>query len=179
MGRLVLIFAAVVMLAPVKADALTVRDIVELSRAGLGDEVLLALIEVDRSVFPIDTPTLKLLKAAGVSDQVILAMVRSARTPVADDAGPALLPPVSAAAEPQVIVIEHHDAPPQIREVPVAVPVYIPVVRRSHDRDRDGRDGDGDDSRGPGTRTGEHSRRHEPVYWGWGGTLRPDAWKPK
>jgi len=182
MGRLVLIFAAVVMLAPGTAKALTVRDIVELSKAGLGDEVLLALIEVDRSVFPVDTPTLKLLKASGVSEPVILAMIRSARTPVVEDAVAAPLPQVSAHAEPQVIVIEHHAAP-QIREVPVAVPVYIPVVRRPYDRGRHERDDDGG-SRNPNARTGEHSKSHEtgraePVYWGWGGTLRPDAWKPK
>ena len=41
--------------------------------------VLLALIEVDRSVFTIDTPTLKKLKEAGVSETVIVALIRSGR----------------------------------------------------------------------------------------------------
>ena len=35
------------------ADALTIRDIIELTRAGVGEDVLLALIEVDRGVYPI------------------------------------------------------------------------------------------------------------------------------
>jgi hypothetical protein len=154
-------------LLPAPATALTVRDVVELTRAGLGDEILLALIDVDPSVFPIDTATLKKLKDAGVSERVILAMVRSARLPV-----PAPEPIAVAVAEPapapqpQVVVIEHHE-PPQVREVPVAVPVYIPVPTRSgHERA-----GDRDDD-------GSRHKPAEPVYWGFGGKLRPDAWQP-
>ena len=64
---------------PVTCQRLTVRDVVELTRAGLGEEVLLALIEVDRSIFPIDAATIKELKSSGVSERVILAMVRSGR----------------------------------------------------------------------------------------------------
>jgi hypothetical protein len=173
MRRFMFVLAVVAALAPIRADALTVRDVVELSKAGLGEETLLALIEVDASVFPIDTATLKALKSAGVSERVIVAMVRSARAqPVPP---PADLMPVADASpqpvEPQVIVIEHHDAAPQVREVPVAVPVYIPVERR-HSRDRDGDGGQAaDDSR--------KREKAEPVYWGFGGKLRPDAWQPK
>jgi hypothetical protein len=178
MRRSVLLFVAVLALSPSRADALTVRDIIELSRAGLGQEILLALIEVDRSVFPIDTATLKSLKSAGVSEPVILAMVRSGRTPPPLEAEPAIEPASSPRQpEPQVIVIEHDYGPPQIREVPVAVPVYIPVVLRSHDVD------DRRDPRHPGnehaTPGDKPSKPAEPVYWGWGGKLRPDAWKPK
>src|SRR5690242_10754125 len=95
---------------PARADALTVRDVVELTRAGLGEEVLLALIEVDRSIFPIDAATIKELKANGVSERVITAMVRSGREvpppePVAADPEPVPAP------QPQVIVIEHREAP--------------------------------------------------------------------
>ena len=74
-----LIFTTIMVLPAAKAEALTVRDVVELSKAGLGDDVLLALIEVDRTVFTIDTPTLKMLKDAGVSEPVIIAMIRSGR----------------------------------------------------------------------------------------------------
>jgi len=74
-----LLIALTFTLLPARADALTVRDVVELTRAGLGEEVLLALIEVDRSVFPIDAATLKELKVNGVSERVIAAMVRSGR----------------------------------------------------------------------------------------------------
>ena len=123
---------AVLALAAGRADAVTLRDVIELSKAGLSDQVLLALIEVDRSVFAIDTPTMKELKQAGVSDAVIVAMIRSGR-----DGAPRRQPepepsPVTTyepppRPEPEVIVIDHHDAPVQ---VPVAVPypVAVPVV---------------------------------------------------
>ena len=62
-----------------RAEAISVRDVIELSKAGLSEPVLLALIEVDRSIFAIDTASLKQLKAAGVSDTVIVAMIRSGR----------------------------------------------------------------------------------------------------
>ena len=123
MRRLVCVFVALLAFSSARADALTIRDIVELTRAGLGEEVLLALIEVDPSVFPIDTATLKYLKDAGVSQRVIVAMVRSARTPpppVAPD--PIVAEVAPQAPEPQVVVIDHHDAE-RVREVPVAVPV--------------------------------------------------------
>ena len=118
----------------------------ELSKAGLSDQVLLALIEVDRSVFTIDAPTLKMLKDAGVSEAVIVAMIRSGRTapPVSLDEQPIEPPPPFVAPEPQVVVIEHEV--PVVREVPVAVPVYItapligPRVRNAGDaRDDDNR----------------------------------------
>src|SRR3954471_18601813 len=139
-----LLFILFMMLLPARADALTVRDVVELTRAGLGEELLLALIEVDRSVFPIDVATLKELKASGVSERVITAMVRSGREvtppePMVAEVAPPPVPP-----EPQVIVIEHREAP-EVREVPVAVPVYIPVAttRSIHTRAYDTRTYDG------------------------------------
>jgi hypothetical protein len=160
------------------ASALTLRDLIELSRAGLGDEVLLALIDVDRPVFSIDADTLKSLKAAGVSERVIVAIVRSGRASVPPGVAtvPEPGPQLSVPPEPRVIVIDHHDAQPQVREVAVPFPVYIPVVpvaRRVYDRgdqlpaDR----ADRDLTKAP------EPKKSEPVYWGWGGKRRPDAWQ--
>ena len=166
-------------LVPARASALTVRDVIELTRAGLGDEILLALIDVDPSVFPIDSATLKRLKEAGVSERVIIAMIRSARLPaIAPE--PVVAEQPAPAPEPQVVVIEHHD-PPQVREVavPVPVPVYIPVRTRGHHdsgHDRSGSDHNVDSADDAAHR--ERGRRTEPVYWGTGGKLRPDAWQP-
>ena len=184
MRRLLILSFALLALIPARADALTVRDVVELARAGLGDDIILALIEVDRSVFPIDTATLKTLQAAGVGERVILAMIRSQRTqpavPVADvtDAPEAL---AAAQPPPQVIVIDHHEE--RVRQV--LVPVYVPVVRRQrHPSDVYVSDVYVND-RQFDTRPGLHEPRPqrkppaEPVYWGWDGKLRPDAWKPK
>jgi hypothetical protein len=165
------------------AQTLTTRDVIELSKAGLSEPVLLALIEVNRSVFPIDRDTLKTLKDAGVAPNVIVAMLRSGRdVPVVPQPEPQL--------QPQAAIVVHHDdrdGTSRERElereldrarerqleleieraradrraaqyvVPVAVPVYVPVpVRRR-----------------------EPSKPLEPVYWGWDGKLRPDAWKPE
>src|SRR5689334_18630279 len=136
MGRIRHILAAMVMLlafAAVNAEAVTVRDIIELSKAGLGDDVLLALIEVDRTVFSIDTATLKSLKDAGVSPQVIVAMIRSGRTPAPEPA-PQPVPVETMAQPPDTMPVEPgmepgtgYPPPPQVVEVPVAVPVTVPV----------------------------------------------------
>ena len=178
-ARLVVVLVVLVASAG-RADAITLTEIMELSRAGLSDDVLLALIEVDQRVFAIDPATLKTLKDAGVSPRVIVAIVKSGRTPqpqpepVADVDVPD--PP-----EPQVVVVDR----PVVREVQVAVPVpvYVAVGGRSRSRHRDQSYvvppspfvpfGNTVDVRPP-----ERPRRAEPVYWGWGGKLRPDAWQP-
>ena len=131
MRRLVYVFVALLAMSAARAEALTIRDVVELTRAGLGDDVLLALIEVDPSVFPIDTETLKYLKESGVSQRVIVAMVRSARTPPPSVAPEPFVTQIAPQAqEPQVVVIDHRE-PERVREVPVAVPIYFPIVQRS------------------------------------------------
>ena len=58
--------------------AVSTRDLIELSKAGLGDEVLVALIEADGTVFNLDAPKILELRAAGVSERVITAMLRNA-----------------------------------------------------------------------------------------------------
>jgi hypothetical protein len=167
MRRLVLVFLfAIAPVSSAVAQTLTVKDIIQLTKAALADEVLLALIEVHRPVFPIDPETLKVLKDSGVRPTVIVAMVKSGREQppvevVPEPAVPvATLPPA-----PPVVIVEREQAyEPRVREVavPVAVPVYVPVrVRPRHD----------DDVRPP-------TRSVEPVFWGFGGKLRPDAWQP-
>lgn len=173
--------------APAAGQTLTTKDIVDLTKAGLGEEVLTALIEVHRSVFPIDRATLKMLKDEGVRDNVIVAMIRSGRdaipappppppapTPsvIVDrgDGTPELIVSDRAPEQTRVVVVEEREEPryerrsrameDRVREVPVAVPVYVPVPARRH------------------VAKPETPKRSEPVYWGFGGKLRPDAWKP-
>ena len=147
--------------------------------------MLIALIEVDRRVFTVDTPTLKQLKEAGVSDPVIVALIRSGRTPRPEPAPAAA--PEPQLRQPEVIVVEHRDpqpAPaPAAYPVPVAVPVYVPVPTTS---------------RGLGRRetvttvlptdqglvkaripVPPNCVKAEPVYWGFGGKLRPGSWEPQ
>jgi hypothetical protein len=161
------------------AQALTIRDIVELTRAGLGDDVLLALIDVDRGVYAIDKESLKQLKAAGVSERVIVALVKSGRELPPDPVpAPAVdIQPVEA-PPPQVVVIDH---PERIVEVPVpvAVPVFVQSGRVRHHATIDGTY---DASNFVPFQTGPSPNSHVqqpskgPVYWGWGGKRRPDTW---
>jgi hypothetical protein len=175
MRRLLPVVLALMILPVARVEAVTVRDIVDLTHAGMGEEILLALIEVDGGVFNIDTATLTMLKREGVSERVIVAMVRSGRNrPVVEEMAP---PPVEVAeapaAAPPVVVIEHRD-----REipVPVAVPVYVPVFqRRGHVIDRRI---DGLVDRDDLFRRREDVKPAEPVYWGFGGKLRPGSWQP-
>jgi hypothetical protein len=161
-----LVFATIMALPAAKAEALTVRDVVELSKAGLSDDVLLALIEVDRTVFTMDTPTLKMLKDAGVSEPVIIAMIRSGRqtTAVPEEQPLESIPaPPPEPEQPPAVVVERPE--PLVREVPVVVPVAVPVFittpeRRADDRGR------------------AHPSCIHYEYWGFGGKLRPDAYAP-
>jgi hypothetical protein len=183
-GRFVLV-VAVLIASAVRAEAITLREIVELTKAGLSEEVLLALIEVDQRVFSIDSDTLKSLQDAGVSPRVIVAIVKSGRMPAAEPVVPERVvterivevdradPPA-----PQIVVIDR----PVVHEVPVAVPVYVAVGDRSMVRHR----------REPyvvppspfipfGSVTvprvePDPPKRAEPVYWGFGGKRRPDTW---
>lgn len=164
-------------LAAANAEAVTAKDIIDLTKAGLGEEVLLALIEVDGGVFNIDTATLTDLKKAGVSERVIEAMVRSGRMPPPEAAQPVLVyePEPAEPLPPQVIVIEHER--PVVEQV--AVPVYIPVAVRSRSRRHVVLTAPFDPSPGFGAPSPPHQQKKaEPVYWGWGGKLRPDAYKP-
>lgn len=173
MRRVLIVLAMMLSSVAPSAEAVTAREIIELTRAGLGEDVLLALIEVNARVYSIDPEALRELKEAGVSERVILAMVRSGRTHPVE----APMPPVVEPPEPQVVVIEHER--PVVREVavPIAVPVYIPVVPRSRTRLRDVPNPAVPVD--PFAIDGRHHREEvEPVYWGWGGKLRPDAWKP-
>ena len=133
-ARLLIMVVALIGVSISRAEAITLREIVELTRAGLSDDVLLALIEVDQRVFEIDPDTLKGLKDAGVSTRVIVAIVKSGRTP-APPAEPIvdIVPPDP--PPPQVVVVDR----PVVHEVAVAVPVpvYVAVGGRSRVRHRD------------------------------------------
>jgi len=173
----------VVCVAPARADAITLREIIELTRAGVGEDVLLALIEVDQRVFPTDPSTLTMLKEAGVSERVVVAMVKSGRTPAPQPERTEVTAPDPPA--PQVIVVEHERPVVYQVAVPVAVPVYVAVGSRRHARFRDVPHSFPRTPFNPFgvsvsgvSDTVEPPKPREPVYWGWGGKLRPDAWTP-
>jgi hypothetical protein len=186
------IVVAVLTASAVRAEAITLREIVELTKAGLSEEVLLALIEVDQRVFSIDSETLKSLQVAGVSPRVIVAIVKSGRMPAAEPVAPERVvtervievdrdvdradPPA-----PQIVVIDR----PVVYEIPVAVPVYVAVGGRAAVRHRNQPYVVAPSPFIPfGSVTAprvepDPPKRAEPVYWGFGGKRRPDTWQDK
>ena len=68
-----------VIFAPSAARAVTVDQIVQLSRAGVTETVILALIDRDKTIFTLEPEQLVTLKAQGVSERVVLAMLKSGR----------------------------------------------------------------------------------------------------
>jgi hypothetical protein len=207
MRRVLLAFVLVAPLFVGRADAITVRDVIELTKAGLSEDVLLALIESDRNVFTLDAATMKALKEGGVSDRVMLALIHNGRTPVAAPVEPSAQPQAAVAPQPQadpeprVIVIDHHDqAPPQ---QPVMVPVAtvfpggfgVPttgfgvfpttgfgitnfgfrtngIIRNVVVPTQDG------GAVRVNLPVPNNCVNAQPVFWGFGGKLRPGSWQP-
>lgn len=117
--------------APSGAAAVTVREIVELTKAGLPDEVLTALIDADRTIFTLDADQILELRKAGVSEAVLVKMLRSRRE---FEERPAPVAPPVAEAAPQVVIIgaQPVQAPPVTVVVPYVVgfPIWGRPVHR-------------------------------------------------
>ena len=142
-----------------RADT-TASQLVDLSRAGLSDDILVELIESDGSTFQLTAADVLALHREGLSDKVIVAMARTAKKAKPVEAPAAAPAPASAPAPapPTVVnvhqtVTQHVEAPLRQSKpsyaVPIAVPVYLPVTPVA---------------------------KPQPVYWGWGGQRRPDSW---
>jgi len=86
-------------------------------------EVLLALIEIDQRIFPVDPDTLRALKEGGVSERVIVAIVKSGRTVNPEADAPAAIAEALPPPEPSVVYVDRER--PVVREVAVPVPVAV------------------------------------------------------
>jgi hypothetical protein len=106
-----------ILLAPLPAAAVTVDQIVALSKAGVSETVILALLDRDRTVLSIDPDQVVTLKREGLSDSLILAMLRSGREEAeeaaqavsADKAASILatLPLSSSLPAPDLVIVGH------------------------------------------------------------------------
>jgi hypothetical protein len=61
------------------ARAVTIHDLIALSQAGLSDQVLIALIQTDQTIYGVDADQVLALRKAGVSESVILALLQNGR----------------------------------------------------------------------------------------------------
>lgn len=99
--RSVLAAALVLALIPAAtASAVTPQEIVALTRAGVSEPIILALIERDKTIYTIGAEQLLALQKEGLSDTIILAMIRSGRQEPPPEAAPAPPPPVALPDEP-------------------------------------------------------------------------------
>ena len=111
---------------PVAAFAVTPDDLARLRAAGLGDQVLLALVDTTGVQGRMGTEEALDLSRAGVSDRVIAAAIRRAAAdearalqppePIVEDVPPAMAPP----PEPPVVT--------ELVPVPVVPWVAVPVI---------------------------------------------------
>src|SRR5437773_12422352 len=70
---------AAVLTATSRASAVTVDQIVQLTKAGISEPVILALIDRDHTIFGIDPEQVVALKQQGISETVLIAMLKSGR----------------------------------------------------------------------------------------------------
>ena len=100
------------------ASAVTVRDLVALSRAGLGDDILLAVLEADPTEFELDADTIIALRREGISERVLRAMLVAPEAPApADD--------VSVDPFPGLVIIGSSPSiRPRVSTVIVPVPIF-------------------------------------------------------
>lgn len=160
----VLIAAVLLVTLARPVQAVTVQELVDLSKAGLSDDILIALVEAEKSVFRLTATDVQALKREGLSDRLLLHLLQTPsireraerveragraselerRAVKAHVSGPAA--PARAAA-PDVVYVD------RVRTIPV--PVYVPVI----------------------VAYPRPEKPEEPVYWGWGGKRRPGSWK--
>lgn len=115
MSRLLAVLALILLLAPRPAAAgeLTLRDVIELQRSGLGDELLVAVIEADGGPFQLSMADILDLRSYGLSERVISALLRTGtrRTGSTDAPAVSVQQHVTQVAPTVVIVNDHDDRP--------------------------------------------------------------------
>lgn len=184
-----LLLALVIVAGPLvgRASAVTIKELLDY-KGRLSDDILIALIESDGSVFHLSISDVASLRDKGLSDRVIIAMLKTAHRndpPPATTPAPAPMPDVAQTGPPPDAISS--DAPPldgdqmygmqePAPEMPVSqpAPVVVPVQAPE-----------------PvveyvpypvyvpvavAVRPHPSPAPPQPQYWGWGGQRRPDSW---
>jgi hypothetical protein len=113
--RILVSLLCLFLLVPAAASAVTIDQIIAMSKAGVPDAAIVALIERDRTAFALDPAQLVELQQAGVTEAVTVAMIRNDGT-----------------REQPNVVAPAGPPPEQPAVVTYAVPYVVPVpVRRS------------------------------------------------
>jgi len=139
--RLFLLLLVLLGCVPATASAVTIDEVVALSKNGVSEQVIVAVIERDQTLFTLSPALIMKLQRDGLSDRILLALIKSGRpnepplaaSPVAAAAAPVPPPPVIAVVGhgPQLpntsefnsMAADAAEAPP----LPVPPPVFVPV----------------------------------------------------
>ena len=153
------VLASVLLIGPAAAPVFgaTIQDLIKLKAAGLSDDILIALIETDGSVFNLKADDVIAIRKEGLSEKVIMAMLATAikkapATPAARPASTAVAattlgaapqpqaPPAPAVVTPSIQINEQqaegaYDAPPApAPAAPQIAPVVINITQRVEQR---------------------------------------------
>jgi hypothetical protein len=155
--RSFLLILALIGCVPTRASAVTIDEIVALSKSGVSEQVILAVIDRDQTLFTLSPALIMKLQRDGLSDKILLALIKSGHpnAPLASASSPGL-PPAAMPPPAAVTVVGHDPEPPNTAAadftatsppmavpapifvpVPVLVPVPSPTLRegrRSHQR---------------------------------------------
>jgi hypothetical protein len=194
------LLASVILLGPAASGsaAATIQDLVKLKAAGLGDDILIALIESDGSVFNLKADDVIALRKQGLSEKVIIVMLATAKK--AAPPAPAGRPSSATAAEvrqaptPPSIQIDDPYASENTTQVTVPsvpAPVVINITQKVEQRTEAPADYQSQPVYttypyypyyyvgAPIVRPFVPVAAPQPVYWGFGGQRRPGTWKDK
>ena len=192
-GRYISVAVLVLSLSGVTpARAVTLGEVVALTEAGLGPQVLVALIETGGRVYDVGTQDLVRLKQSGVDDRVLVALIRrSLRSVASASSAPE---PVEAFELAGSLIIGRRasrvTAPPWSGGFTVRRPSVLTGAFPAPGAGRRGvRPFVSSMAPDPalsvfnsfGAAFGREvivgaPAAASPTYWGWGGTLRPGAW---
>jgi hypothetical protein len=140
--RVFLLLLALLGCVPATASAVTIDEVVALSKSGVSEQVIVAVIERDQTLFTLSPALIMKLQRDGLSDRILLALIKSGRpneppfpaSPVAPET--AAVPP-----PPAITIVGHGPQPPNTLEpdsrvadtaeaappLPVPPPVFVPV----------------------------------------------------
>lgn len=178
------------LLIPVSAASAqtSIRDLVTLEAAGVSDDILIALMESDGSIFKLTAQDVLDLRRQGLSERVILAMLGTARRIAPATTGRDRQAAPVVADEPAEVVGVEEGGTPARREARVDVDAEPPVTVNVTQQVEQHVEAPRREVRteyvqvpvpvlvGP-VRHRPEPRAPEPVYWGWGGKQAPGTWQ--
>jgi hypothetical protein len=175
------------------AQAVTLKDLLDLKKAGISDPVILALIDSDGTIFKLTATEVRTLRDAGFDDKMIISILGTAskgREEInAQSAAVQDLWAAQAALPPQPLVEPVPGYPERLPVVMVEAPTYAtipwysyPLVGNAYGNRIDRATTQPGDFMFRGQsqyRPPDPPRPQQlPTYWGFGGQRRPDTWQP-